>query len=307
MGSLTLRTEPDDDPGRRRRTKLPARVARARRRAPPRWLKRGALWGGIGVIALALGGGGFALSRPGVLATIGDGALAATGAMGLKVREVLVEGRSRVPAQAVMATVGIGRGTPILAVGVGEVRARLEAISWVESAVVERRLPDTIFVRLVERQPLALWQHNGHFSVIDAKGVSITDDVGPFANLPIVVGDDAPPHAESLLLLLASEPDLQKRVTAAVRVGGRRWNLKLDNGIDVRLPEEDAASAWSRLAALERENKLLSRDVVAVDLRLPDRLIVRVGADVAPPAPHPTAGSGAAASQEHTSRRPTSR
>src|SRR5581483_533549 len=166
---------------------------------------------------------------------------------------------------------------------------RLESIPWVESSVVERRLPDTIFVRLVERQPLALWQHNGHFSVIAAKGEMIQDEVGEFANLPIVVGDDAPPHAEALLLLLATEPDLQKRVTAAVRVGGRRWNLKLDNGIDVRLPEEDAASAWSRLAALERENQLLSRDVVAIDLRLPDRLIVRVGADATQPAPaaHP--------------------
>ena len=292
MGNLTLRADPD--PGRGGgRAKLPVRMTRARRRKLPTWLGRRFRRVVIGVLALALAGGGVVLARQGALprlaGSFGDAMLSASGTLGLKVRQILVEGRARVPAPTVMANLGVHRGMPILGVGVGELRARLEAIPWIESAIVERRLPDTIFVRLVERQPLALWQHNGRFSVIDAKGVVVQDEVGEFANLPIVVGEDAPAHAESLLLLLATEPDLQKRVTAAIRVGGRRWNLKLDNGIDVRLPEEDAASAWSRLAALERENKLLSRDVVAVDLRLPDRLIVRVGADAAPAAPPPPA------------------
>lgn len=298
MGGV-MRTDPSDDPGRRSRARLPVPRAKARRRGLPRGFKRSLKWGGIGALVLALGGGGFALTRPGVVGnavhTVGTGALATTGAVGLSVRQILVEGRARVPAQTVMAAIGIGRGTPILGVDVAETRAKLEAISWIESAIVERRLPDTIFVHLVERQPLALWQHGGRFSVIDAKGVVIQDEAGEFATLPIVVGDDAPPHAEALLLLLATEPALQKRVTAAVRVGGRRWNLKLDNGIDVSLPEEDAASAWSRLAQLDRENKLLSRDVVAIDLRLPDRLIVRVGADIAPPP--------ANTSQDHSTRK----
>jgi cell division protein FtsQ len=292
MGNLTLRADPNPERGGRR-AKLPARVTRARRRKSPAWLGRHGWRVIVGVLVLALAGGGFVIVRQGRLpqlaGALGDGMLSATGAIGLKVRQILVEGRGRVPAPTVMASLGVHRGMPILGVGVGELRARLEAIPWIESAIVERRLPDTIFVRLVERQPLALWQHNGRFSVIDAKGVVVQDEVGEFASLPIVVGEDAPAHAESLLLLLATEPELQKRVTAAIRVGGRRWNLKLDNGIDVRLPEEDAASAWSRLAALERDNKLLSRDVVAVDLRLPDRLIVRVGADAAPAANPPPA------------------
>ncbi len=292
MGNVTLRA--DSDPGRGgRRAKLPVRVTRARRRRLPAWLGRRSRSAVIGVLVLALAGSGFLVVRQGALpqlaGALGDGVLSASGGLGLKVREILVEGRARVPAPTVMASLGVRRGMPILGIGVGALRARLEAIPWIESAIVERRLPDTIFVRLLERQPLALWQHNGRFSVIDAKGVVVQDEVGEFANLPIVVGEDAPAHAQDLLLLLATEPELQKRVTAAIRVGGRRWNLKLDNGIDVRLPEEDAASAWSRLAALERDNKLLSRDVVAVDLRLPDRLIVRVGADAAPSANPPSA------------------
>ena len=309
MGNLTLRAEPGPErgSGRSGRTKLPVRVTRPRRRGLSAWLGRRMRIVLIGALALVLVGGSAVLVRAsggplGLFAAVGDGALAATGALGLKVREILVEGRNRVPAPTVMATLGLRREAPILGVGVDALRTQLEAIPWVESAVVERRLPDTIYVRLTERQPLALWQHDGHFSVIDAKGVVVQDEVGEFAHLPIVVGDDAPAHAEALLLLLATEPDLQKRVAAAIRVGGRRWNLKLDNGIDVRLPEDDAASAWSRLAELERDHQLLSRDVVAVDLRLPDRLIVRVGADVAPgPAP------SSMPSRDHQTRRPVGR
>jgi len=124
MGRLILRTEPGDDAGRRGRAKLPARVPRARRRALPRGLWRAARWGAIGLLAIALGAGGFAVTRPGALpgltGALGGGALSATGMLGLTVRQILVEGRGRVPPQSVMATVGITRGEPILGVGVAE-------------------------------------------------------------------------------------------------------------------------------------------------------------------------------------------
>ncbi len=97
-----------------------------------------------------------------------------------------------------------------------------------------------------------------------------------FAKLPLVVGEDAASHAAELLAMLASEPDLAARVSAAVRVGGRRWNLRLDNAIAVLLPADDPAAAWADLARLERSSAILQRDVQAIDMRLPDRLVVRV-------------------------------
>ena len=143
-------------------------------------------------------------------------------------------------------------------------------------ATVERRFPKAIFVRLIERAPLALWQRKGEFEVVDSAGVVIDGArADGFAGLPVIVGDDAPRHAASLLAVMASEPALSTRVKAAVRVGGRRWNVRLDNGIDVQLPEEGVAAAWHRLAEFDRRHRLLARDIVAVDLRLPDRLVVR--------------------------------
>jgi cell division protein FtsQ len=64
-------------------------------------------------------------------------------------------------------------------------------------------------------------------------------------------------------------------VKAAVRVGGRRWNLRLKSGADVQLPEDDTAAAWNRLAEYERSHQVLKREIRILDLRLPDRLIVR--------------------------------
>ena len=134
-------------------------------------------------------------------------------------------------------------------------------------------------MRLIERRPLAVWQHGGLQQLIDREGAVIpVEDLSRFARLPIVVGDDAAANAGMLIDTLANEPELAARVTAAVRVGGRRWNLRIDDVIDVLLPEENAEAAWSRLAQLERASTLLKRDVQTVDLRLPDRLVLRVNA-----------------------------
>jgi cell division protein FtsQ len=223
--------------------------------------------------------------------------LAATGSAGLKVREILVEGRVETPGRHVLAVLDVKRGAPILGFDPAQARVELERLAWVKEASVERRLPDTILVRIVERRPLALWQHSARLSVIDRDGREIKDaDPAKFAKLPLVVGDDAPQYAAQLLALLALEPDLEKRVAAAIRVGSRRWNLRMDAGegitIDVQLPEQNAGAAWSRLAEIERANKLLDRNVSVIDLRDPDRLVVRAVREAPPPPPARGRNSG---------------
>ncbi|HEX3501109.1 MAG TPA: cell division protein FtsQ/DivIB, partial [Stellaceae bacterium] len=169
------------------------------------------------------------------------------------------------------------RGTPLFAVSPSQAKSQLEALPWVRSAAVERRLPDTLPIRLVERQPLAFWQRQGKLVLIDRDGTVITGDrLERFPGLIVIVGDAAPRRAAALIDMLGSQPDLAGRVVAAVLVGGRRWNLQLDNGIGIQLPEDGPEAAWSRLADLEHSSRLLARDVQTVDMRLPDRLVVRV-------------------------------
>jgi len=202
--------------------------------------------------------------------------IAATARAGFRVDEILVVGRQETPRQELLDAVRLSRGAPILAFDIEAARTRVEALPWVRHARIERMLPDTILLNVEERQPLALWQHRGKFALIDHEGeVILRDDLERFAGLVVVVGEDAPVHAAGLLETLGNEPELLPLVEAAVWVGGRRWNIRLSGDIDVRLPENNAKGAWARLAEYERAHQVLERDVQVLDLRLPDRLIVR--------------------------------
>jgi cell division protein FtsQ len=207
-----------------------------------------------------------------------------TAAIGLSVQDIQVTGRSVTAREDILKALGAGRGTPILAVNPETARAQLETLPWVRTASVERRLPDTLFVTLTERQPLALWQRHGKMVLIDHDGVVVaTEHLERYGDLLLVVGEDAPAHTEALIALLATQPEMQKHVSSAVRVAERRWNLILDSGVTVELPEDGAEAAWAHFAVLERDHAILARDIEKVDLRLPDRVSLKVAPE--PPKP----------------------
>jgi len=243
--------------------------------------------------------GASALRQFGRGESLGERVGHATASLGLRVRDVVVEGRRKTPEALLRAAIGVNPGDPILTYSVAEARARIESIRWVRGASVTRRLPDTILVTLSERRPFAVWQHDGKFVLIDRDGELVTDsDVGTFSNeLPLVVGDGAPAAAAALLDALAGQPAIQSRVQAAVRVGERRWNLRLTNGMDVLLPEGADAQALARLAELQGTHAILDRPLQALDLRLPDRLVFRPR--------EPARGADPKDSQSTQARKPT--
>src|SRR5690606_24225538 len=154
--------------------------------------------------------------------------------------------------------------------------AALEAIPRVARAVVERRLPDTIFVRIEEREPMALWQNGGAFTLVDHSGFELPTEVpGAWPELPLIVGPDAPMAAPELLALLAERPILADRVQALVRVGGRRWDLHLEPSIVVKLPQDGLAAALDALVHLQEESRILDREVASLDLRIADRVAIQ--------------------------------
>ena len=195
---------------------------------------------------------------------------------GFAVQSILVEGRENTDPDVLRALVNIERGDSIFAFDPMEVKELIERISWVREAHVERRLPDTVYIGLVERKPLALWQNKGKIRLIDVDGVTLADSkLEKFAGLVILVGEDAPKHAPELLRLLHVEPVLKDRVEAATWVGERRWDLKTKNGISVKMPEGDLGLALHRLAKAQEEDGLLDKDIESVDLREPDRITIR--------------------------------
>jgi cell division protein FtsQ len=270
---MRLMNRSDDPP--------PVRIRRRRQRQRRIMLAAAAL-----VVLAGSAGGAWYVGRDGGLAAYAQQVqtrIAQAGAdLHLTVESVQVEGRQRSDAQAILAALGVSRGTPILSVDLDAAKARLETVPWVRNASIERLLPDTLYVRLTERAPLALWQHQGKFDLVDQDGNIIADaDIRDYPFLPQVVGNSAPGATPDLLKALAGEPALEAHVTASVRVAGRRWDIHLDNGVVVSLPENNAASAWHRLAALDRSDRLLEREVQIIDMRLPDRVVLRVPPDIA--------------------------
>ncbi|KQT53076.1 cell division protein FtsQ [Aureimonas sp. Leaf460] len=159
-------------------------------------------------------------------------------------------------------------------------RVALEAMPWIEHASVSKTYPDRVEIKLVERAPFAVWQKGRELFIIDRDGGEIMPyGAARFANLPFFVGAGAGKNAAALLSELDVLPELRARVKAYIRVGERRWDLRLENGVTIRLPEEGAIEAAAAVSKMDRDVGLLSRDILAVDMRISDRMVVKLTPD----------------------------
>lgn len=207
---------------------------------------------------------------------VGDYALKTSANAGFAVQDILIEGRNYTDPAIIRGILNTQAGDPIFAFDPEAARQLLEDISWIKQARVERRLPGTIFIALEERQPLALWQRERRLSLIDEEGKILTDHyLSRFRDLLIVTGEGARENAAEFIRLLEAEPSLYLAADAAVRVGNRRWNLRMASGTLVKLPEDDAALALSKLASADQTDGLLSKNLTMIDMRDHERIIVR--------------------------------
>lgn len=212
-----------------------------------------------------------------MIAAARDARDAAANAAGFRIVSVALAGNHHVSREEVLASAGISGSASLLFLDVDETRERLKSNPWIADASVLKLYPGELQIGIREREAFALWQKDGRVSVIADDGTVLEPFVAPqLIRLPLVVGRGAETRAKEFLALLDGYPALRELVRASVLVGERRWNLRLNNGIDVRLPEFDVAGALERLVALEREKHLTTRDILAIDLRLPDRVTVRL-------------------------------
>jgi cell division protein FtsQ len=219
---------------------------------------------------------------PAILTAIKDTADAGANALGMRIATVSLSGQRQVSREAIFAAAGVTDHSSLLFLDVADARAKLEAIPWIAEATVRKLYPDRLQITVTEREPFALWQQQGKVKVIAADGTVLSETVEPrLASLSFVVGNGAAARARDFLAVLDKYPTVRDSVRASIYVAERRWNLKLKNGIDVRLPEANIEGALATLVRLDREKNLLSRDITAVDLRLADRLTVRLSDAVA--------------------------
>jgi cell division protein FtsQ len=216
------------------------------------------------------------------ITAVSDARNALANSAGFRITAVAINGRKQLSQDEVLAIGGVNGRSSLLFLDAASVREKLKANPWISEATVQKLYPGELRVDIVERTAFALWQRDGRLSVISDDGAVLEPYVAErFRRLPLVVGRGAETRARDFLALLARYPQINAVTRAAILVGERRWNLRLADGLDIRLPENEVGSALATLSKLDRDEHLLSRDIVAVDLRLPDRLIVQLSEDAA--------------------------
>lgn len=201
----------------------------------------------------------------------------ATALVGLKVEEVSIKGQVQASERDIIRSLDLKNHASMVMFNAASARSRIQAMPWVEEATIRKTYPGSIEIVIKERKPFALWQSGRNVSILDPEGRIITgleDD--RFASLILLVGEGADMAGPAFLETLSGFTAVESRVRAAVLVAGRRWNLVLDNGLEMKLPESGLDQALGRAALLQAEDGILDRDIEAIDLRIPGRMAVRL-------------------------------
>jgi cell division protein FtsQ len=221
-------------------------------------------------------------------------------AVGFNITSVALTGNKHLSREQIFAIAGVTGHSSLLFLDVADARAKLQTTPWIADATVRKLYPDRLEIAITERAAFALWQKDGRVGVVADDGTVLEPYLTrSFVGLPLFVGIGAAPRAKDFLALIDRYPAIRDQMRAAILVSERRWDLRLKNGIDVKLPEADVPAALDRLLALDRDKKLLTRDILSVDLRLPGRVTVRLSDAAAaareealkPKKPKPKAGS----------------
>lgn len=199
---------------------------------------------------------------------------------GFTVENVEISGRTFTNKSKMKALMRLEKLVPFMKYDIEAVRKRIEDLEWVERAAVMRLWPNTIHVSLIEKRPIAIWQLDGMFSLIDRRGEVISSNhLSEFTSLPQLVGKGAAEAAPEFVDLLSRFPVLNSRLRAALRIGERRWTLRLDNGVQILLPDENVEEALTTLLTLDEKYRLLARQVQIIDMRDSEKIYLQLPSD----------------------------
>jgi cell division protein FtsQ len=265
--------------GERSSASLAAWAERFRRPAPR----------GLGLalaVALIVGATAFGIARGGeydsFVASEGSVRDFVARALGFDIAIVTISGEAELRVPEILADAGISPKNSLLFLDAAQARMRLETAPLVKQASVRKLYPNHLVIDLVERAPYALWQKDGQVNIVASDG-AVIDQMRDqrFANLPFVVGEGANERLPEFNALLAAASELGPKIRAGVFIAHRRWNLKMANGVDVMLPELNPQAAVATLVRLQRESRVLDRDVISLDLRLDGRMFARLTEEAA--------------------------
>ena len=201
-----------------------------------------------------------------------------TAKAGFKVEDIEIVGTRRVDQMKVYDIILERAKGPILLVDIEAIRADLSDYGWIKDARISRQLPSKLYIEITERKPVAVWQNDGRYTLLDDEGKTLdTISEAQIGNMPIVNGANANAQLVALGQLLDRAQSLKSQVVGASWVGNRRWDLRFRTGETLALPEgeELAAQALVNFTRMDGIHRLLERNIIHFDLRDPDRMYMR--------------------------------
>tara|TARA_B100000749_G_scaffold174126_1_gene134365 strand:- start:206 stop:1117 length:912 start_codon:yes stop_codon:yes gene_type:complete len=230
------------------------------------------------ILAGALAAAWFVASAAGVPALMSQQVATSAGAAGFQMRNIDLTGVERMNRLKVYEEVMEHRGTPMPLLDLAAIRADLKQMPWVAEARVSRQLPDKLVIDIQERTPHAVLVKPDRLVLIDRNGVEL-DPIGEkdAEGMLRISGAGAAEQIDSLDHILAAAPALQPQIASAHRIGERRWNIVFKTGQILALPqgEDEAAEAFIDFAKLDGLYRLLGGKATVIDLRVPDRYVLR--------------------------------
>lgn len=200
--------------------------------------------------------------------------------IGFTLDDIIIEGREKTSRQDILNILNLRRGDNIFNIDIHALKQKIETLPWVKTATIKRSYyPNILLISIVEREVASIWQINERFHPIDTEGNVISADFKPTRPILLIVGEGAPENINELLDIIKKDNDLYQRVKVANYISGRRWNLILDDiktGITIKLPEENVEAAWKKLIKLDKTKGILKRKLTNIDLRLEDKVIVKI-------------------------------
>ena len=202
--------------------------------------------------------------------------------VGLEAKDIVLTGQVETSESDLIAALALGEQGSLLGFDAAQARQRLMALPWVKDVAIRKLYPGKLTVAVAEKRAAAVWQHNDRLSVVEQSGeliakFGIADLLNNrFAHLPHLIGEGASQAASEILPLVAAHPSISGGVTSYTRIASRRWDLGLSNGMQVMLPESDLDGSLARLAQMASQNRLLERPIRVIDMRLGDRVVLRL-------------------------------
>ena len=221
--------------------------------------------------------GGYAMQTPQIRQVVIPFIYTQSQKLGLTLETIKVAGNNAITTEHILSTIALPQGYPMVAINSNTIREKLQRVGWIKSASISKQLPNTLVVKIVERTPIAIWQNKGGYQLIGSEGHLMgTQGITQYLNLLLLVGDDAPSQMAQLQLILDEIPQIKKTIKTASWISGRRWTLTTESGIEILLPAKHPIASAKYLAKLQRRKNILERDIIRIDLRIQDRVIVKL-------------------------------